>query len=286
MTLHWLSPPVGTSLPPSFYQVLCADADGNPLPGEGAYDMTDFIQETNTGTYSPDIDSTPGLTGTPFSDLFTNQYSGEPGRRPPHVLISTIEFDWQFLHEFGSLGVGASVGFQRRKTHSFEFNSATAVGATTGTECVVWNRDPTGAGCVRSGDTTELTFLPMSLLLVYRLDVLDRLYRVPLVPYFKGGLTYYFWWVEHAPGTLSRVSTPAGTDAGIGGTPGLVVQPGLAVSLDFLDPSSARTLSSESGIHHSYVFAELNYAWVSGLGIKDKMVFSDLSWNVGMAAEF
>ncbi len=37
ITLHWESPPVGTPDFPVYYQVLCADADGNPLADHGAY---------------------------------------------------------------------------------------------------------------------------------------------------------------------------------------------------------------------------------------------------------
>jgi MYXO-CTERM domain-containing protein len=48
VTVYWDVPPVGTSLPPASYVILCADAKGNPLPGQGAYDMTDIINNVHT----------------------------------------------------------------------------------------------------------------------------------------------------------------------------------------------------------------------------------------------
>ncbi len=244
---------------------------------------TRFLAELKFGTYSPNIDATSGLRGTPFSDLFTNQYQFPAGRRPAGKLLTTIEFDWQFLHGFGSLGLAASVAFQRRGTHAFEVSQDTT---NSRAGCVVFNRDPSGTGCIRSSDQTYLSFIPMSLMLVYRFDVLALRYKVPLVPYMKAGFTWYLWWIEHNSGDLSRALTPEGKSTGIGSTAGLIAQPGLALALDMLDPTSARTLDADVGIHHSYVFAELNYAWVTGLGFKNKMVFSDLSWNVGIAFEF
>lgn len=237
-----------------------------------------FALEIKFGPYSPDIDSTPGLTGHPFSELFVAQDGPDVGKRPPGKLLTTLEFDYQFWRtKFGSLGVGGSVGINYRTTHSFQYQDA-----VNHIPCQVPN-------CVRSGDETSLGVMPFALEVVYRFDLLANHYSVPLVPYFKGGLAYYLWWITNGSGDLSRalqVNADGSTDQAIGGTFGLVLHPGLAVQLDILDRAAARELDGALGINHTYVFCELNYAWITGFGSSSKLVFSDLSWNVGLAFEF
>ena len=114
-------------------------------------------------------------------------------------------------------------------------------------------------------------------------------YRVPLVPYFKIGIAYYIWWIDNGGGfgSTAHVDLGAGkTIDGYGGTFGWVLNPGLALLLDVFDPSAARTIDSELGINHTYLFAELHYADISGFGASDKLVLSDLTWNAGLAFEF
>jgi hypothetical protein len=243
-----------------------------------------FAFELKFGSYSPDIDSTPGLHGTPFSDLFVAQDSSNVGQRPPGRLLTTVEFDWQIWHGFGSIGIGASVGIQYRSTHSFEFVMTTdpMTGMTVSTSCKVPN-------CVRSGDTNSLGVMPFELLAVYRFDVLAERWNVPLVPYAKLGIAYFLWWMQAGSGNLSTalVPNPDGSqNKAIGGTFGLVALPGLALQLDILDRAAARELDSSLGINHTYVFFEMNYSWVTGFGSSSKLNLSDLGWNAGLAFEF
>ena len=260
--------------------------------GQDFHSPQRWATEIKFGPYSPDIDSTPGLNGkTPFSDLFNNQLydsngkynpGANKGQRPAGKALTTVEVDWQFLQGFGSLGVAASLGISRRSTHSFNY-----VGMTPGAACTV-------PDCTRSGDTTTLTVMPLTLELVYRFDVLARRFNVPIVPYVKGGFGYFFWWVENGSGGLSNtdmiasIPNSSASDRGIGGTLGLVAHPGIALLLDTFDPQSAQTMDNELGINHSYLFFELNYDWITGMGIQSagKMVLSDLTWNAGVAFEF
>jgi hypothetical protein len=230
-----------------------------------------FALELKFGLYSPDIDSTPGLTGKPFSDVFVSQDDPNLGRRPSGALMTTLEFDWQIWHGFGSLGIAASVGFSRRSSHSFEFAGDT-------TSCVV-------PSCTRSSDTTTLTLMPFTWEAVYRFDVLTR-WRIPIVPYLKGGLAWYLWWIERGDGGLAYVQNGASKEFAIGAVFGLVAHPGVALLLDILDPSAARVLDSELGINHTYLFFEGNFAWINGFGNPDKIVLSDTTWNAGIAFEF
>jgi hypothetical protein len=274
------------------------DMVGSSVPafGENApknYESSQwFSAELKFGPYSPHIDSSPGLgmepvagggtrPATPFSDLFNPQ--GVVGKQPPARLLTTVEFDVQFLHKFGSLGVGVTTGYYRRSTHSFQFADP-----TTMTGCTI-------GSCTRSGDETALNILPLSGLLVYRFDWLMHRYRVPFVPYFKIGLAYYIWWIENGGGTLSTTNIAGGTQPNTtagktysswGGTFGWVLNPGISFLLDIIDPAAARTMDVELGINHTYLFCELNYADISGFGASDKLVLSDTSLNAGIAFEF
>jgi hypothetical protein len=227
-----------------------------------------FAFELKFSPYTPHIDQSAGLTGTPFLDLFTSQFKS-PRELGPH-LLTQLEFDFQFFHKFGSLGVGATLGFYRRTTHAF---------VATDPPCEV-------PSCQRSGDETALNVVPMSLLLVYRFDVLALRYRVPLVPYFKIGLAYYAWFIQNGSGGIATATIDGQKRDGYGGSFGWVLNPGLAFLLDIIDPRTARTMDAELGINHTYLFCELHYADVDGFRARDRMNLSDLTLNAGIAFEF
>ncbi len=263
----------------------------DPLP-EDYRSPQHFAFELKFGTYSPNIDATGGLTGKPFSDEFVAQDSANAGKRPDGKLLTSMEFDWQFWHGFGSLGVGVSAGLMRVSTHSFVYGTATDGSLVS---CPVV---PGQLNCQRSGDTNTLSVIPLTLELVYRFDVLSKRWNIPVVPYLKGGIGYYLWWVADGSGNLAHnvdktsqqiVNTGTcgfGGDCALGGTFGLVAHPGIALMLDFLDPGSARTMDNELGINHTYLFCELNYAWINGFGSATKLNLSDTGWNAGLAFEF
>jgi hypothetical protein len=227
-----------------------------------------FAFELKFGPYTPRIDQSAGLTGTPFLDLFTNQYAEKRELGPR--LLTQLEFDVQFFHKFGSLGVGATIGFYRRTTHTF---------VLTDPPCEI-------GSCQRSGDETALNVVPMSLLLVYRFDVLALRWRVPLVPYFKIGLAYYAWFIQNGSGGIATAFIDGQKRDGYGGSFGWVLNPGISFLLDVIDPRVARTMDAELGINHTYLFCELHYADVDGFRAGNRMNLSDLTLNAGIAFEF
>ncbi len=242
-----------------------------------------FAFELKFGPYSPNIDASPGLDGhTPFADLFPP----DKGKtRPPGRLLTQVEFDFQFWHKwYGNFGIGHTLGYYRRTSHSFAYNT---IAGQQMVPCV--SNDPTNA-CVRSGDQTALNIVPLSLLAVYRFDYLAERWRIPFVPYFKIGLAYYIWWIENGGGFLSIAQytnpTTGAKDSGFGGTWGWVMNPGGAFLLDVLDPTAAKTIDSELGINHTYLFCEFHYADISGFGASGKMNLSDMTLNAGIAFEF
>jgi hypothetical protein len=250
-----------------------------------------FALEIKFTPYTPHIDQSAGLAPgqTPFADLFNPQktWNGTSfdvtpkGQQPGYRLLTSVEFDVQFLRRaFGNFGVGITTGFYRRTTHSFQLEPGNV-------SCVVPN-------CTRSGDETGLNILPLSALFVYRFDLLANRYHVPFVPYFKIGLAYYIWWIDagNGFGSVASLGTDRGTNTtgqsqgAYGGTFGFVLHPGLALQLDFIERSVAKTLDTELGINHTYLFCELNYANVNGFGASNKLNLSDTMLNAGMAFEF
>jgi len=228
-----------------------------------------FAFELKFSPYTPRIDQSAGVSGTPFQDLFTNQFKTPRDQVGPR-LLTQLEFDVQFFHKFGSLGVGATIGFYRRTTHTF---------VATSPSCEVPN-------CERSGDETAINIVPMSLLLVYRFDVLALRWKVPLVPYFKIGLAYYAWFIQNGSGGIATATIDGKKRDGYGGSFGWVLNPGIAFMLDVIDPRTARTMDAELGINHTYLFCELHYADVDGFRASDRMNLSDLTLNAGIAFEF
>ena len=266
-----------------------------PIGGQSVFGTTSvrpyespqhFAIEIKFTPYTPHIDNSNGLAkgSTPFSDLFVAQ-GGKKGRQPPYRLLTTVEFDYQFLRRaYGNFGFGVTTGFYRRTTHSFVYgNDANGVV----TACQVPN-------CTRSGDQTGLNIVPLSALFVYRLDVLANRYHIPLVPYAKVGLAYYAWWVNDGGGLTSTAKFPRPTTAdphplqssGYGGSFGFVLNPGIALQLDFIERSATRTMDRELGINHTYLFCELAYAKVNGFGAKNKLDLSDTFLNAGIGFEF
>ena len=240
-----------------------------------------FAFELKFGPYSPEIDSAPGV-GAPYAELFGSVQTKDGVtslKQPKAQLLTEIEFDVQLLKKVGTLGLGLNVGFFRNSAKGFRYPDGMG-----NASC-----DPlVGAGCTRSGDRTALNVLPVALLAVYRFDYLAKRWRVPLVPYAKIGLGYAFWWIEGGGGARDIATANIGgkTQKGAGGTWGWTARPGLAFQLDVIDPPTARTMDSELGINHAYLFAELNYMDYSGFGQKNRMRLTDLTYSIGLAFEF
>lgn len=218
-----------------------------------------FALELRFGPYSPQIDGE-------FSD---GKHPHETFFGTDHRLMTQVEFDYQFITRFGSAAVGISAGYFAEKGKSR---------VETGGESAVADE---------SGDSTKLSLYPLALLLVYRADQLWNLLRIPLVPYGKIGLSYTFWNVYNGNDQVSRAETTLGLSGrGRGGTPGWQAAAGLSLALDFIDPGSARELDSETGVNHTYIFAEWDKYAASGLGQSGKLHVGDSSWVAGLMFEF
>jgi hypothetical protein len=211
--------------------------------------------ELRLGPYRPDVDAGVASGATPYQNVFGGG---------SHLLYN-LEVDYEILQRFGTLALGAGVGYFRATAKAF---IGTSDGLSTG---------------VRSSDETALRLIPLSLLAVYRMDVLAERWSVPLVPYAKLGLNYTFWKITDGNGDVATL--PQG-GRGEGGTAGWQASVGLALQLDILDSASMRELDDETGLNHMYVFAEYAHVDASGLGMSNRLHLGDNTWSAGLLMEF
>ena len=146
---------------------------------------------------------------------------------------------WDVFRAFGSLQVGLESGYFQQSG----FSQLLAGGA--------------------SGDTTTFKMVPTNAILTYRFDWLADRFSVPLAPYGRFALERYNWWVNDGAGHTSRS----------GATNGWSAAAGLCLLLDFFDPTLARELDQDTGINHTYVFAEIRKTKVDDFG-------SSKSWDL------
>jgi hypothetical protein len=215
-----------------------------------------FLFELKLGPFMPEVDSEFSSGTHPFQDI----YGDSTG------IMVRGEFDVELWRKFGTIAVGGTLGYFSKSAQALRDNG-TSGAPSTSTE--------------RSGSTTAISLVPLSLLAIYRFDWPADHWRVPLVPYVKLGLNYTFWWIDNGDGTASV----SGQDAR-GGTFGWEFHVGGAFRLDILEPSAARTLDVELGINHTYLFFEFSLIRADGFGAEKSLRVGDTTWAAGIAFEF
>jgi hypothetical protein len=211
--------------------------------------------ELHLGPYLPNVDSGLSNGATPHQNTF-----GSSTR-----LLYQLEVDYELFQRFGTFAVGVGAGYFSESAKAFV---ASASGLSTGT---------------RSADDTRLRLIPISLLAVYRFDVLAERWQVPFVPYGKLGLSYTFWKITDGNGDVAELSQGG---RGSGGTLGWQATLGLALELDGLDAGSMRELDNDSGLNHVYLFCDYSHYDASGLGTSHRLHVGDDTWSAGLLVEF
>lgn len=208
--------------------------------------------EIKLGNLKPLIDREPALADLqPFTSTFGTA----------NLLLGEIEYDRQFFQEFGSLGLGFSVGYAEKFAPAKLAAESGLVDAT-------------------SSESTGFKMVPMKALLVYRLDAPALRWGFPLVPYVKGGLAYTGWWVTKG----NDVEFSEGV-RGMGGTWGYAGVVGMSVLLDFFDRRLARDFDTGLGVNHTYFFGEYVYEEVNDFG-RGGLDLSSRHWMFGLSFEF
>jgi hypothetical protein len=130
-------------------------------------------------------------------------------------------------------------------------------------------------GGLRSEVDTVFRIVPTSLAVTYRFDWPVERYSIPLAPYVRASLERYNWWVSGGGDTTER-----------GATNGWSATAGLAFLLDVVDPGLARELDRDSGVNHTYVFAEITRSDVDDFGSGSSWDLSDEKLSFGFGLMF
>lgn len=123
----------------------------------------------------------------------------------------------------------------------------------------------------RADEETEMRIWPIGVMAVLRIDVLARELSIPLLLTGKIGLD----------AVVYDINSGANDEAS-GVSLGLKWSAQLALELDFIRPTRARSLDEEWGINHTFLFAELFGSTASS----NLPVGTSLSWLVGLGMTF
>jgi hypothetical protein len=127
-----------------------------------------------------------------------------------------------------------------------------------------------------TADTTSFSFVPTSIFAQYRFDWLADRYNIPLAPYAKLAFERYNWWVTGTTGKQTKT----------GATNGWSATGGLAILLDFFDPTLAREMDRDTGINHSYLFVDVSKATVDDFGSGKSWDLSGKGVSLGLGLMF
>ena len=175
----------------------------------------------------------PNIVGPDGSTNYRVMYGGNP-------IQVNVDYEWYPFVHWGKLGLQGGGGF---------FTS-------TGNGRFTYSSANTSANCdSKVEDCTareKYTFygVPVSLGLIYRLQVTDRPY---FAPYIVGGGSYYLLAEKRDDGKPFKA---VGSGAGYGGG-------GIMFNISAFDRTTAFTLESEYGLHN--VWVNLDYRYVASL---------------------
>jgi len=239
---------------------------GRPQDDKNYESPQHWAFELRFGPYYPQVDSEPGVSGSP---LATSLGSG-------HRVMIGFEGDWQALR-FGkilSLGPGFGMGY-------------TVLG-----NAALYGKAPEGSSLQPpDGIVPGETISPMKSTLkiwlqwvdaVARIDALNKNFHIPLVFTAKLGLGQALWWA--GKGNLAGRDSSTGT-IGHGRSYGPHWALGVMVDLNFVQPERARRLDAISDINHMYLFFEY-YEMKLGSWGSNNLRVGDNDWVLGYALEF
>lgn len=220
------------------------------------------------GPYVPGIDDQVNMPIGKFAGPYEQMFGG-------NSWLPMLDVERMLWRGAGQLGVGVSIGYLGKKARAWQ---------GTG-DSMNPDRPRT------PGDENKFRMIPLSLNATYRFTYLDDAFGIPVVPYARGGLAYYVWWITAPNGDIARSCIGPNTGAmcettkGAGASLGVVGAIGLSIRAERIDASAARSMR-ESGIEHAGFYAELNMGKVDGFGSDKKLSVGDTTWFAGVDFEF
>jgi hypothetical protein len=215
--------------------------------------------ELRFGPYSPQIDDEPGLTGTPYKDVFW-----PTGYSPQFYFGMELDYLPLRIPYVGAIGPGVGWGF------------------TTTSEKANYS-DGAQKGQPSTADTS-LTIMPMHVSAVLRADELMRRTGVPIVPYGKAGFGMGYWSASTSNGTEVYTKPDGEKVSGTGLSYGFQFALGGMLSLNFIDPRAAARLDETTGVNHAYLFGE----WMNNSMVgrnSSSMYVGTSTWVLGLAID-
>lgn len=213
------------------------------------------------GPYIPDIDKQFGMDPGPYAEMFGG-----------YQILPVLDIDRILWTGFGQLGVGGSIGYMQKSAKA-------------------WASPTPGEDRMRSsGDENTFRLFPIAATVVYRFTWLDDNYGIPVVPYVRGGLSYYIWWMRTNGKTSTACwdgsDTPdCDADKALGATIGVQGSIGIAIRAERVDAAAATSMRA-GGIQHAGFYGELSLAKVDGFGSEYKLSVGDATWFAGVNFEF
>lgn len=207
-----------------------------------------FEFELRLGPYKPNVANSSAVHDV-YDKVYTDKsmFAGRP-------LMLGAETDWYFLRTAGLLGLYGRVGWWHADGPTRLCRDANNV---------IIRCDDSNFGTSEKGvDHATLTIIPVSVGLVYRMDLLKRRFGIPLLFSAKAGLDYHLWWAKSGSDASKYKGKPAR-----GGTLGYSAALGAAFSLSGLQSKSSFS-SSRSGVSEYYLFAE--YDLIRGRSLDSK----------------
>ena len=221
-----------------------SEVDGQALP---PYPSSGF--EVQLAPYTP-------LIGSPKEQKHFKLYFGSSQH-----FLKLLQLNRYFDTWYGLAGVLMQVGY-------FKVEGKTRI--CKAGESIIPCTSETLPTSLPGNDTTSLTAIPISLGLLYRLTYLADAWRIPLFPYVRGGLDYFFWEAKGG----SKVAHTPDKQAGDGGTAGYHGSAGLAVDLDWLD-SGTLGPKRKRAFYSGALFVEYTERFANHFGNTKRLNFSD-----------
>ena len=227
------------------------------------YDLVKWHIGIKVGPYIPEIDQQANMDPGPYEAM----YGG-------YRVLPMLDVERIFWRGFGQLGAGGTIGYMQKSGHSFQEGTMIS--------------DPKRPRS--EGDTNTFRLIPFAATVTYRFTFLDDEYGIPVVPYLRGGLAYYTWWVRTNGKTASvctdGTSNPTcGKNKAYGGSLGVQGAIGLSIRAERIDANAAASMR-QGGIVHAGFYGELSLAKVDGFGSETKLSVGDRTWFAGVDFEF
>ncbi|MCC6809590.1 MAG: fibronectin type III domain-containing protein [Deltaproteobacteria bacterium] len=229
------------------------------------------------GPYYPSIDSDADAQG--YYAAFFGDARGWLISRGSKLRVDASA-DVYVLQKYGLLGFTGTIGFWQTAGYSRICPDRNACLTSEGL-----------AAAEKSSDKVLFTIIPLSIGIVYKLDIFWRRWGIPLIPYVRGGIDAYFWRVDNGtkqarkPGSVyANDGKPNGFAHGV--TFGWHVSPGLAFALDIIEPNAARRAYTFMGIKGSYLTFEWMFSGIDDFGSATSWNLSQSTFQGGLAVEF